>query len=107
MRTGIIGLMASVLAGVGRTEEPPAPLSPPTPVVTPVEFKHGLDACCPPLSRVWFNGDYLRWRIKDGPQPLPLVTTRGVAPADFTEPDTSVVYGRSPFDYPTLSGYRL
>jgi hypothetical protein len=75
----------------------------------------GNPACpCPeesaPCTRFWGRGEYLLWWVKDGPLPLPLVTTGnpsiGHLAGTIGQPSTVVLYGGSALDYGTFSGMR-
>jgi nucleoid-associated protein YgaU len=66
-----------------------------------------IDDCHECAPRFWVDGEYLLWWVKNGPQPLPLVTTNSTTPADFSVPGTAIVYGPSHFDYGVFSGGRV
>lgn len=59
----------------------------------------------------WGSVEYLLWWVKDGPLPVPLVTTgnpaAGALAGTLGQPDTRVLFGRSGLDYGTFSGLRL
>jgi hypothetical protein len=80
------------------TVPPPPPAPPPAPEPEPSP------------ERFWFRADYLLWWTKDGPLPMPLVTT---GPTSATvigglgQPGTQVLFGGSNQDYGTASGLRL
>lgn len=63
---------------------------------------------CDPLARFWGGGDYLLWWVKDGPLPLPLVTTGDTATFGILgNPGTRVLFGNQDLDYSAFSGMRL
>lgn len=126
MRHGIVGAIASLLVGSGVTLAQPAPTpmqapSPDTVVVTPDGLPEGMAA--PPMDgglfdgddvnmpeQVWFRGEYLRWKIKDGPMPVLRVTTGN--PADFEpgalgQPGTRLLFDASSLHFDDQSGGRL
>jgi len=77
--------------------------------------------CCPPALppecpetyciHSWFSIEHLRWAIKDGPLPAPLVTSTttlgSVAPAVLGDAGTIVLYGSKDIDYDTAHGMKL
>jgi hypothetical protein len=76
----------------------------------------GSDCCCepaPPGGQLWVSGEYLLWWVKNGPLPVPLVTTGpfppppGVSPGVLGQPGTALVYGLTDLDYHTFSGVRV
>jgi hypothetical protein len=56
---------------------------------------------------LWFGADSLLGWIKNGPQPVPLVTTGPSRPTALGQPGTVVLYGPAQFDYGTFSGGRV
>ncbi len=65
---------------------------------------------CVPSERVWVDGEYLLWWVKQGPLPVPLVTTGSAAaasPGALGQPGTMILFGNSNLDYGTFSGGRL
>jgi hypothetical protein len=59
------------------------------------------------------SGEYLLWWVKNGPLPVPLVTTGpfpplpGVRPGVLGQPGTALVFGLTDLDYHTFSGLRV
>jgi hypothetical protein len=68
--------------------------------------------CCCPMHcgpKVWGGAEYLLWWIKDGPLPVPLVTTGDPNSLDFGiigDPTTRVLFGNNDLDYGSFSGFR-
>jgi hypothetical protein len=61
-------------------------------------------------ARPWVSADYLLWRIKKGPLPIPLATAGSIAdavPGALGQPGTRVLLGNADLDYKTFSGGRL
>jgi hypothetical protein len=59
---------------------------------------------------VWVDAEYLLWWVKQGPLPVPLVTTGSVAassPGALGQQGTQILFGNSDLDYGTFSGGRL
>ncbi len=92
------------IASTGPIVPIPAPTSGATPYVAHTEE---IADC----TRAWASGEYLLWWIKDGPLPVPLVTTGN--PADpvsagaLGRPGTVTLFGGNNLDYGTVSGMRL
>jgi hypothetical protein len=107
MRIGSTGTFAayvltSLLAGPASAEETEA--DPVWPAACP------MSCSCGPGHRWWVDGEYLLWKIKDGPIPGPLVTTGSLAdpvPGALGQPSTVVLYGQDELDYKPSSGFRL
>jgi hypothetical protein len=60
-----------------------------------------------PCERVWGGADYLLWWAKNGPLPVPLVTTSPTASHGIlTNPGTTVLIGNRSLDYDDASGGR-
>lgn len=61
-----------------------------------------------PPERIWVNGDYLLWWFKDGPLPVPVVTT-GPAGSNgaIGAPGVTTVIGNQTIDYGDHSGGRV
>jgi hypothetical protein len=59
------------------------------------------------------SGEYLLWWVRNGPLPVPLITTGpfpsppGVSPGVLGQPGTALVYGLTDIDYHTFSGVRV
>src|SRR5262249_55239918 len=96
--------------GIASTLPPPptggtAPV-PGTALTLPAE--HDCPAPCGP--RFWASSEYLLWWVKNGPLPVPLVTTNGPGTIGaVNEPGSQVLFGGgSPngLDYGTFSGIR-
>ena len=129
MRNGFLALLGSLAMGTGIAfSQVPNQNPGPLPVV---EIPASSWVCtsgatspscpCVPSSPCWdanvtaptFWGsmEYLLWTIKDGPLPVPLVTTGN--PADpvsagaLGRPGTVVLFGGSGLDYRTFSGMRV
>lgn len=111
MKRLLLAALAAFLAqtGMARAQEkiatpkaggPPPVIQEAQPIA--VSFDGG-----PARTRIWASGEYLMWWVKNGPQPLPLVTTRAAAPADFSVAGTTVLYGPSEFSYGMHSGGRV
>src|SRR3954465_10684463 len=105
MRKKLVGALAALLAGagLGTAEAPPLVPTPavalPAPsAVAPVPAVSAYPGdgscgeapcaadCCDNSTCVWLSADYLLWWVKNGPQPLPLLTTAATAPADLWLP---------------------
>jgi hypothetical protein len=57
---------------------------------------------------IWGDVEYLLWWIKDGPLPVPLVTTSSAASQGILgRPDTAVLFGGSGIEYRAFSGGRF
>jgi hypothetical protein len=71
-------------------------------------FAGGGGGACGPSC--WVGAEYLLWWIKNGPLPVPLVTTGnpfGANPGALTDPATRVLLGDRSFDYGPFSGLRI
>lgn len=63
----------------------------------------------------WSSAEFLLWRIKDGPLPIPLVTTAPLAPGavppetlgGLGQANTTVLFGGTPIDYKNFLGGRF
>lgn len=127
MKNGFFGLFVICLLAttgvLGQTPPEPAPLTGapaafptvPPPADWPGEEGAIWGACCGNSaagpSCFWINTEYLLWRIKDAPLPIPVVTTTTqpqlLVPGALGQPGTSVLYGGSPVNLGTFSGTRL
>src|SRR5438132_1512329 len=86
------------------TTAPAAPLAAPTfqPYWGPAE---PYDAWA---HRMWITNEYLLWWVKNGPLPVPLITSSNAADVGtLGQPSTQVLYGGRSIDYGAISGYRL
>lgn len=97
-----------VAAGLASAQEP-GPVAPLTTAPQLPEVAAMNPASCVQRPRVWLSGEYLLWWLKDGPLPVPLVTTGN--PANplaglLDQPDTVVLFGGSDLRYGTFSGTR-
>lgn len=64
----------------------------------------------PDVPYMWAGVDYLRWRLKNGPLPVPLVTTgdpNDPIPGALGQPGTQVVFGNSNQNFSNANGARL
>lgn len=122
MNRSTIAALGSLLLGAGASvAEPPVKPLAATQGGTPAKVVYSdnkLDpegnwcACAPSLDgyRYWTQLEYLLWHIKQGPNPVPLLTT-GTAD-DFTpgalfQPTTQILYGNDTIEFGSLSGLRL
>jgi hypothetical protein len=81
---------------------PPA-VPPPPPAPAPEPPPAGPD-------RFWFRADYLLWWTKDGPLPVPLLTTGPASAAiigGLSQQGTQVLFGGGDQDYDSANGLRL
>jgi hypothetical protein len=122
MRKGILGLIAALLVNSGSVLAQPAPADPTMP---PPSWgvnhngDHGVDyqgqpqvppeggssGCC---SNFWVRTEYLLWRIKDQPLPVPLITAGSAANFGVVgASDTVVLYGDTNQDMRHFTGLRL
>ncbi len=115
MRTLLACWTALTLAGATLAQAPGAPVQPlPAPAADvsaplaaawepgPADDDHG--------ARLWGGVEYLLWWIKDGPLPIPLVTSGNPLdpfPGALGQPGTRVLYGGQSLDYGALSGGRV
>jgi hypothetical protein len=73
----------------------------------------GCFACarnCADPTRFWASAEYLYWWIKEGPLPVPLLTTGALTddlPGAIGQPGTRILIGAGDIDYDTFSGARL
>jgi hypothetical protein len=127
---GVLAVLAVLLAAsaaVTRAAEPAAAgaavvvpdtgpcvgLAPPSPECPPSWGTGG--ACLAPSldgagDRFWGGGEYLLWWVKDGPLPVPLVTTGDPLdpiPGALGQPGTRVLLGDHGLDFGTFSGLRV
>ena len=65
---------------------------------------------CGSTPHCWIAADYLLWRVKDAPLPVPLVT-KGLNNVEFSgavgEFGTQILYGNQTMDFGSLSGARF
>src|SRR5262249_28758703 len=84
---------------------------PPIPAAGPAFLPSGGSGCCPTEPCVWGSAEFLLWFEKNGPLPVPLVTTNPnpAALGQLGEPGTQVIFGASSgdLDYNPLPGFRL
>src|ERR1043165_6757518 len=122
MRHGLIWVMgvwifttASVYA---QPPAPPPPFFPPDPVPLldpPGGERFPMDIAFTPGSspapfRYWLRVDYLLWWMKDGPLPIPVVTTgdpNDALPGAIGQPGTQLLMGNSSFHFRDSPGVRL
>ncbi|HKI30681.1 MAG TPA: hypothetical protein VKA46_02230 [Gemmataceae bacterium] len=100
MRNLLACLTALIAAGAGLAQQGPPPKSDP---VSPNLFGDGAAHCCSPDvgGRFWGGADSLLWWVKDGPLPLPLVTTGNPSdphPGALGQPGTHVLFGDHSLD---------
>ncbi|HMP02900.1 MAG TPA: BBP7 family outer membrane beta-barrel protein [Gemmatales bacterium] len=65
---------------------------------------------CADEGRWWAQADYLLWRIKKGPNPVPLLTTgsdEDFIPGALFQPTTVILYGNENIEFGSFSGLRL
>lgn len=105
-------------SGKASDEQPtPAAMPPATSLTTAASTTQAPDLTdnhIGPAERVWFHGDYLLWWVKNGPLPVPLVTTGAPLAIDangnlsggaaLDQPGTSIVFGNTRLDYGRMSG---
>jgi hypothetical protein len=93
----------------------PAVLGPPAPFVGPEDTFWSLPAGCAEPGpecheRVWLSADYLLWWVRNGPLPVPLVTTGSpldAVPGALGQNNTVVLFGNRPLDFGAFSGVRV
>ena len=125
MKEHVLAALATLLAspGLATAQNMPANTTPPPDcapqsfnpeTVTKPECSPSWGDCDggPSNGRVWINAEYLLWWIKNGPAPVPLVTTNPNSFAFYwglNEPGTRVLFGgsNSDLDYHAFSGGRL
>ena len=119
MRKGVIGAIGvcMVSAVLARADAPPAAaLTPAQPATITAPEVCGVSpgcSCCDDCDcpqRLWFTADYLLWWVKDGPSPIPLVTTgspNDPIPGAVGQPNTRVLFGGDAFDYRRFNGMRF
>jgi hypothetical protein len=63
-----------------------------------------------PYDRFWMRADYLLWWVRSGPVNTPLVTTGSPldpVPGALGQGGTAALFGGTPLNYGTFSGFRL
>jgi hypothetical protein len=83
----------------------PKDAAPTTAPATPMFDATGIGS-----AWLWFGAEYLLWWVKDGPLPVPLVTTGSAAdalPGALGQPGTIVLFGGDDLNYQDFSGLRL
>ncbi|OAI53443.1 hypothetical protein AYO44_15985 [Planctomycetaceae bacterium SCGC AG-212-F19] len=109
---GILAIL-TVSAGITAAADPPAkeqPVAPPAGLTTPPMTALPLDTtpAAPRTPRMWLSIEELLWWIKDGPNPVPEVTTSNTNDEGIIgRPTTQVLFGGSPLDYGAFNGMRL
>lgn len=70
--------------------------------------------CGPTISwdgfRFWTRAEYLLWHVKQGPVPVPLLTTGtadDLVPGALFQPTTQILYGNDTTEFGSLNGLRL
>ncbi len=59
-------------------------------------------------DRTWVSNEVLVWWVKNGPQPVPLISSSNAADVGtIGAPSTQILYGGNSIDYGTVPGYRL
>lgn len=74
-------------------------------ILLPLQIKA---MCCEPLC--WAEAEYLYWKIKNSPEPVPLVTTGPVVPnltPVLGQPGTTILIGKRDARIPARSGGRF
>jgi hypothetical protein len=107
MRKGsrsIVGvlLLVSTLVAVPTVRAQEAPAGPTIAIYQPTDSPDDVTP--------WVSADYLLWRIRQGPLPVPLVTSGSQgdkAPGALGQPHTVVLYGNRDIDFNNSSGLRL
>ncbi len=101
---GVFLLVSTLTASPAlRAQEAPA-----VPIPTIAVYQEPLES--PDDVTPWFSADYLLWRIRKGPLPVPLVTTGSVSdavPGAIGQPHTAILYGSHDIDFHPTSGLRL
>jgi len=73
-------------------------------------FFHIVDEYSPPCPVVWFSTEALVWWAKDGPLPLPIVTTSttplAATAGNIGGAGTQVLFGNSPQSFGNMNGIR-
>lgn len=101
----------------GPSQPPPGPNPPmtqPAADATPSTAAHNdaaealHDDHIGPDESFWFRGAYLLWWFKSGPLPVPVVTTGSTTGRGaLDQPDTTVLFGNSKFNYENFNGFLL
>ncbi|HEY1379410.1 MAG TPA: BBP7 family outer membrane beta-barrel protein, partial [Gemmataceae bacterium] len=96
---------------------PPAPLPAATNGCAPPAAANGCgqppakpawhDYHCGPAEQVWLGGGYRAWWMKNGPNPVPLVTTGPPVGGVAGAPGGVVLFGGQDIDYGTFNGFDL
>ena len=117
MRKGFVGSLAALLVGSGLAlaEDAAVPPGAPQPTAGPASPIAAVDAPMPrescsfggdsaascPDERIWISGEYLWWRFKNSPEPIPLAATRTVGAG------RTVTFGGQDIDTDDHSGARI
>jgi putative beta barrel porin BBP7 len=75
---------------------------------TPASGAHLGGSCDKCGPHCWAGAEYMMWWVKNGPEPLPLVTQGPQAgPGTIGAPGVSLLFGGKDFDYQTYSGMQV
>jgi hypothetical protein len=109
------------LLQVSRPKPAPEQAAPPSPHTPEPAAAAPTDATAPACAEapywaapdcsfepvIWGSCDYLLWWMKDGPLPVPLITTGPAASqGEIGQPGTRILFGGSGLDFGTFAGVR-
>jgi hypothetical protein len=133
MRNGLAWFLVAWFCGAGHllgqespatkpsdADSTPEKTAPATAAAAPASVNVPLASGCAPTYRVWAQAEYLSWWVRNGPLPVPIVTTGdpnvGFDPTmantvntagAIGQPGTRVLLGGSNISFPASSGGRL